>query len=125
MPQFDPNFKAQRHVFCAILEQAVDDWRALQRAGLISTPAVGLRLRNIMHGRSEVRDMGRADVASLLSLLTTTELDHFCAGLNNVINPDAVRRALGISRPKLLDFIASGNQATPKGNPHEPHAIRS
>lgn len=108
MPRPDPNFISHRHLFCAILEQAVDDWRCLQRAGLIQSPATGLTPRCILHGRSEVRDMGRADIASLLRLLTTTELDHFCSHLHNTLNPDGVRRALGIPRPKLLDFITPG-----------------
>ena len=110
MPRPDPNFTIQRHLLCAILEQAVDDWRCLQRAGRIVTPAIGLTPKAIMQGQSEVRDMNRKEITSLLRLLTTTELDQFCSHLNATINPDGVRRALGIPRPKLLDFITVGHR---------------
>ncbi|MCX7006806.1 MAG: hypothetical protein NTY53_06095 [Kiritimatiellaeota bacterium] len=110
MPRPDPNFTIHRHLLCAILEQAVDDWRCLQRAGRIPAPATGLTTKAIMQGKSEVRDMNNKEISSLLRLLTTTELDQFCTHLNATINPDGVRRALGIPRPKLLDFITVGHR---------------
>ncbi|MCX7009862.1 MAG: hypothetical protein NTY53_21910, partial [Kiritimatiellaeota bacterium] len=67
----DRNFKAERSLFCAILEQAVDDWRALQRAGRIPKYGVSyVTVERILRGKSNACDMSRKDIASLLELLT-------------------------------------------------------
>lgn len=105
MQQTDPNFLVEREVFCSILEQAVDDWRALRRAGRIPAYAVGVTYETILRGRNRACGMSRDEIIALLRLLTTTELDRYCSHLNDVINPDGVRRALGIPRPKLLDYV--------------------
>ena len=105
MPQSDPNFLAEREVFCSILHQAVADWRRLRRAGRIPPYAVGVTTDTIMRGGNRVRGLNRNEVEALLRLLTTTELDRYCSHLNDVINPDGVRRVLGIPRPKLLDYV--------------------
>ena len=101
---FDRNFVATRSLFCAILEQALDDWRALQRAGRIPKYGVSyVTAERILRGKSDACDMNRKDIASLLELLTTPALDRFCAHMTAIVNPDGIRRALGISEPKLLD----------------------
>ncbi|MCX7009807.1 MAG: hypothetical protein NTY53_21620 [Kiritimatiellaeota bacterium] len=95
----DPNFTATRSLFCAILEQAVDDWRILQRADRIPPRATHITVAHIFHGkRGDVR-MSKKDVASLLELLTTSALDRFCAHMIAIVKPEGIRRALGIPEP--------------------------
>jgi hypothetical protein len=36
--------------------------------------------------------------------LATPTLDRFCAHMTAIVNPDGIRRALGIPEPKPLDF---------------------
>jgi len=99
LPKEDRNFTASRALFCAILEQAVDDWRTLQRAGRIPMCAARITVAGILHGKPSAIRMNRKDVASLLDLLTTSALDRYCAHMNAIIKPEGIRRALGIPEP--------------------------
>jgi hypothetical protein len=102
----DPNFTADRSLFCAILEQAVDDWRCLQRAGRIPAAAVSVTVESILEGRAQVSDMSHDEIESLLQLLTTPVLDRFCAHMAAVVKPTGIRRVLGIPEPRLLDLMS-------------------
>ena len=100
LPKDDRNFTATRSLFCAILEQAVDDWRCLQRAGRIPKNAAYVTVERILRGKSNACDMSRKDIASLLELMTTPALDRFCAHMTAIVKPEGIRHALGISEPK-------------------------
>ncbi len=104
--------KAIRAVLCAILEQAVADWRDLQAAGfpLPRSLADAAHLRHPVSGVISVAAiMAHApgqrlparleaeEVRALLLLLLTPELDRLCGYLAGAIRPAGVRRALQIS----------------------------
>ncbi len=99
LPKEDRNFTATRSLFCAILEQAVDDWRTLQRAGVIPNGAARLTVTQIVRGKPSAIHMNKKDIASLLDLLTTPALDRFCAHMTSVVKPEGIRCALGIPEP--------------------------
>jgi hypothetical protein len=88
---FDRNFTATRSLFCAILEQAVDDWRALQRAGRIPIPATRLTPEASMEAswRSVICAAPRSNRYYCHATLT---LDRFCAHMTAIIKPEGIRR---------------------------------
>lgn len=81
-----------RCLLCAVLEQAVYDYQALDKAGIVKNGAI-LRLPS----QNELFiGMDHIDIKNLIDLLTTDSLDRMLNLLPVEISADGIRRVLGI-----------------------------
>ena len=81
-----------RSLICAIIEQAITDYQALETAGIVMNGAI---LRLPSQGKLVI-GMDRFEVQALVELLTTDELDRLVDQLPVEVSADGIRRVLGI-----------------------------
>ena len=89
---------AIRECLCAILLQAVLDYRTLVKAGyILAGRRVPGKIVDKQHPLPTGMDID--DFLSVLDLFGTEELDRFCAHFPVEVNPDGIRRALRLPPP--------------------------